>query len=52
MNMQQLCDFVYRNSRDNPQVQAYLKSITAIPRISQADDIGGIVAFLCTDDAK
>jgi hypothetical protein len=39
MNMQQLCDFVYGNTRDNPQVQTYLKSITAIPRIGQADDI-------------
>ena len=45
-------DFGGGNTRDNPQVQAYLKSITAIPRIGLADDIGGIVAFLCTDDAK
>lgn len=45
-------DFGGGNTRDNPQVQTYLKSITAIPRIGQADDIGGIVAFLCTDDAK
>lgn len=45
-------DFGGGNTRDNPQVQAYLTSITAIPRIGQADDIGGIVAFLCTDDAK
>jgi NAD(P)-dependent dehydrogenase (short-subunit alcohol dehydrogenase family) len=45
-------DFGGGNTRDNPQVQAYLKSITAIPRIGQADDIGGIVGFLCTEDAK
>lgn len=45
-------DFGGGNTRDNPQVQTYLKSITAIPRIGQADDIGGVVAFLCTDDAK
>jgi NAD(P)-dependent dehydrogenase (short-subunit alcohol dehydrogenase family) len=45
-------DFGGGNTRDNPKVQEYLKSITAIPRIGQADDIGGIVAFLCTDDAK
>jgi NAD(P)-dependent dehydrogenase (short-subunit alcohol dehydrogenase family) len=45
-------DFGGGNTRDNPQVQAYLKSITAIPRIGLADDIGGIVAFLCTNDAK
>jgi NAD(P)-dependent dehydrogenase (short-subunit alcohol dehydrogenase family) len=45
-------DFGGGNTRDNPKVQEYLKSITAIPRIGQPDDIGGIVAFLCTDDAK
>jgi NAD(P)-dependent dehydrogenase (short-subunit alcohol dehydrogenase family) len=45
-------DFGGGRTRGNPQVQEYLKSITAIPRIGQADDIGGIVAFLCTDDAK
>ncbi|WP_414655493.1 SDR family oxidoreductase [Flavobacterium sp.] len=26
--------------------------MTAIPLVGQADDIGGIIAFLCTDDAK
>lgn len=45
-------DFGGGHIRDNAQVQEYLKSITAIPRIGQANDIGGIVAFLCTDDAK
>lgn len=45
-------DFGGGYTRDNEQVQQYLKSITAIPRIGQPDDIGGIVAFLCTDDAK
>lgn len=45
-------DFGGGNTRDNPHVQEYLKSISAIPRIGQANDIGGIVAFLCTDDAK
>lgn len=45
-------DFGGGYTRDNPQVQEYLKSITAIPRIGQAGDIGGVIAFLCTDDAK
>jgi NAD(P)-dependent dehydrogenase (short-subunit alcohol dehydrogenase family) len=45
-------DFGGGRTRDNFQVQEQLKSITAIPRIGQANDIGGIVAFLCTDDAK
>jgi NAD(P)-dependent dehydrogenase (short-subunit alcohol dehydrogenase family) len=45
-------DFGGGRTRENPQLQEYLKSITAISRIGQADDIGGIVAFLCTADAK
>ncbi len=45
-------DFGGGYTRDNEQVQDYLKSITAIPRVGQADDIGGIAAFLCTEDAK
>ena len=45
-------DFGGGNTRDNPKIQEYLKSVTAIPRIGLADDIGGVVAFLCTDDAK
>lgn len=45
-------DFGGGRTRENPQVQEYLTSITAIPRIGLGDDIGGIVAFLCTEDAK
>ncbi len=45
-------DFGGGYTKNNQQVQEYLKSITAIPRIGQPDDIGGIIAFLCTDDAK
>lgn len=45
-------DFGGGYTRDNPHLQEHLKSITAIPRIGQADDVGGIIAFLCTDDAK
>jgi NAD(P)-dependent dehydrogenase (short-subunit alcohol dehydrogenase family) len=38
--------------RGNPQVQEYIKNITALPRVGQPDDIGGVVAFLCSEDAK
>ncbi|PSK93244.1 SDR family NAD(P)-dependent oxidoreductase [Taibaiella chishuiensis] len=45
-------DFNGARLRDNAQVQDMIKSITALPRIGQADDVGGVVAFLCSDDAK
>ncbi|HEY9007239.1 MAG TPA: SDR family oxidoreductase [Ohtaekwangia sp.] len=45
-------DFNGGRVRENPQVQEYIKSITALPRIGQADDIGSVVAFLCSEDAK
>jgi NAD(P)-dependent dehydrogenase (short-subunit alcohol dehydrogenase family) len=38
--------------RNNPQMKSYLSSQTALGRVGNADDIGSVVAFLCTDDAK
>ncbi|MVT10258.1 SDR family NAD(P)-dependent oxidoreductase [Chitinophaga tropicalis] len=38
--------------KNSPQLQEHIKSVTAIPRIGQAEDIGGVVAFLCTPEAK
>jgi len=38
--------------RNNPQTKAYLTSQTALGRVGNADDIGSVVAFLCTADAK
>lgn len=38
--------------RGNVQVQEHIKAITALPRIANADDIGSVVAFLCSEDAK
>jgi NAD(P)-dependent dehydrogenase (short-subunit alcohol dehydrogenase family) len=38
--------------RDNAQVNKHLASLTALGRVGLPDDIGGIVAFLCSDDAK
>lgn len=38
--------------RNNLQMKGYLSSQTALGRVGSADDIGSVVAFLCTDDAK
>ncbi|WP_062062338.1 SDR family oxidoreductase [Aquimarina longa] len=38
--------------RDNVKMNQYLASQTALGRVGLPDDIGGVVAFLCTDDAK
>jgi NAD(P)-dependent dehydrogenase (short-subunit alcohol dehydrogenase family) len=45
-------DFNDAAIRNNPQMKGFLSSITALGRVGNADDIGGVVAFLCTDDAK
>ncbi|MBC8112709.1 MAG: SDR family oxidoreductase [Verrucomicrobia bacterium] len=38
--------------RDNEQVNGFISSVTALGRAGLPDDIGGVVAFLCTDEAK
>lgn len=38
--------------RDNPAVNAHLAGATALGRVGLPDDIGGVVAFLCTDEAR
>lgn len=38
--------------RDNTDVNIYIASQTALGRVGLPDDIGGVVAFLCSDDAK
>lgn len=38
--------------RDNAQVNAAIASNTALGRVGRVDDIGGVVAFLCTEDAR
>ncbi|PMD92323.1 short-chain dehydrogenase [Siphonobacter sp. BAB-5405] len=45
-------DFSGGRLKNTPQLQEHLKSVTAIPRIGQPEDIGGVVAFLCTPEAK
>ena len=38
--------------RDNKNVNTHIASVTALGRVGLPDDIGSVVAFLCTDDAK
>ena len=38
--------------RDNEQLNKILSSVTALGRVGLPDDIGGVVAFLCTEDAR
>jgi NAD(P)-dependent dehydrogenase (short-subunit alcohol dehydrogenase family) len=38
--------------RDNPQLNAQIASVTALGRVGLPTDIGGVVAFLCSDAAK
>ena len=38
--------------RDNAHVNEHVAGITALGRVGQPDDIGGVVAFLCTEEAK
>jgi NAD(P)-dependent dehydrogenase (short-subunit alcohol dehydrogenase family) len=45
-------DFSGGMVRDNPQVNAAVASATPLGRVGQPDDIGPLVAFLCTDEAR
>jgi len=45
-------DFNGAAIRNNPQMKNFLSTQSALGRVGYADDIGSVVAFLCTDDAK
>ena len=45
-------DFGGGHVRDNEQINNYIGSVTALGRVGVAEDIGGVVAFLCTEDAR
>lgn len=45
-------DFNGAAIRNNPQLKAMLGERTPLGRVGVAEDIGGVVAFLCTDDAR
>jgi NAD(P)-dependent dehydrogenase (short-subunit alcohol dehydrogenase family) len=37
---------------DSPEIRTWVTQMTALGRTAEPDDIGGIVAFLCTDAAR
>ncbi|QIP17105.1 SDR family oxidoreductase [Spirosoma aureum] len=37
---------------DTPAIREYVAGITALGRVGLPDDIGGVVAFLCSEEAK
>jgi len=45
-------DFNNAAIRSNPQLKERLAGLTPLGRVGNADDVGGVVAFLCSDDAK
>jgi NAD(P)-dependent dehydrogenase (short-subunit alcohol dehydrogenase family) len=38
--------------RDNEQLNKQIAGLTALGRVGRADDIGSVVAFLCTEEAR
>jgi NAD(P)-dependent dehydrogenase (short-subunit alcohol dehydrogenase family) len=47
-----LTDFGGGHLRNDEQLQQMVSGITALGRPGVAEDIGGVVAFLCTEDAR
>ncbi|MBO9151542.1 SDR family NAD(P)-dependent oxidoreductase [Chitinophaga sp. GCM10012297] len=45
-------DFGGGTVRDNADVNAHIAATIALGRVGLPEDIGGVVAFLCTDDAR
>lgn len=45
-------DFNNAAIRSNPQMKERLSSLSPLGRVGAADDIGAVVAFLCTEEAK
>jgi len=45
-------DFGNGHVRDNKDVNENIAGMTALGRVGLPDDIGGVVAFLCTEDAR
>jgi NAD(P)-dependent dehydrogenase (short-subunit alcohol dehydrogenase family) len=45
-------DFGGGRVRDNKEMNAHVAGMTALGRVGLPEDIGGVVAFLCTEDAR
>jgi len=37
---------------DTPEIRAYVAGVTALGRVGLPEDIGGVVAFLCSEEAR
>jgi len=38
--------------QDTPEMRSYVAQMTALGRVGLPDDVGGVVAFLCTEEAR
>jgi NAD(P)-dependent dehydrogenase (short-subunit alcohol dehydrogenase family) len=47
-----MTDFGDGHLRNSEELQKFISSVTALGRPGVAEDIGGVVAFLCTEDAR
>ncbi|MEP5338521.1 MAG: SDR family oxidoreductase [Algibacter sp.] len=45
-------DFAGGTNRDNQEKRQTISNITALGKVGESEDVGGIVAFLCTKDAS
>ncbi|CAH0994704.1 3-oxoacyl-[acyl-carrier-protein] reductase FabG [Emticicia aquatica] len=45
-------DFNNAGIKNNAQLKGYLASVTALGRVGKAEDIGSVVAFLCSDQSR
>jgi NAD(P)-dependent dehydrogenase (short-subunit alcohol dehydrogenase family) len=45
-------DFGGGRVRDNKEINDHVASVTSLGRVGLPDDIGGVVAFLCTEEAR
>lgn len=45
-------DFGGGRVRDNKEMNDHISGLTALGRVGLPDDIGGVVAFLCTEEAR
>jgi NAD(P)-dependent dehydrogenase (short-subunit alcohol dehydrogenase family) len=45
-------DFGHGSVRDNKELNQFVASVTALGRAGLPEDIGGVVAFLCTEEAR
>jgi len=47
-----MTDFGNAHLREDQQLQQFISSVTALGRPGVAEDLGGVIAFLCSEDAR